>query len=98
MQVEHGKLKLWLVGLQGLLLPFSTPIADQLPLWLRLAGMCAYGATAALFVYLLKPPGQFNLDDLRNILVEPQPPGEYVVDDQEDVPEEQIPKPAGKKV
>lgn len=68
MLVEYGKLKMFLVALQGLLYPFSTPMADALPHWVRMVAACLQGGAMALFAYLLKPASQFKPEDLEGVL------------------------------
>jgi len=64
MLVEYGKLKMFLVTLQGVLTPFSMPVADGLPHWLRFAAQCLQGGSVALFMYLLKPASQLQPKDI----------------------------------
>lgn len=71
MFVEYGRTKMVLVVLQGLLVPFQTPLAEPLPHWVRFTAACIQGGTLALFTYLLKPASSLKPDDLP--LVEQQP-------------------------
>lgn len=73
MLVEYGKLKMFLVVLQGLLLPFQTSLADNLPPYVKLVAACLQGGTAALFMYLLKPASSTQLQDLQASFTELKP-------------------------
>lgn len=68
MFVEYGKLKMWLVGLQGALTPLTiSPLAELLPDPAKAAVACLHGLVTALFVYLLKPAPEQKVEPMINL-------------------------------
>lgn len=66
MFVEYGKLKMFLITLNGLLVPLQTTAADFLPEWFKLVSLCISTASTALFAYLLKPASEKDISSEEN--------------------------------